>query len=269
LDGTEKTKQYDHQTKAGNEGDVVKHSALVAALNGLLAAHAGVFRYADSFAGRCENDLSKTGAWRRGIGQFAPRRHGGNPDLELWRAQWTAAPSGFYPGSTKLAKKILAKRGSYEIRAFEREEAYAEGLRREHGDEAVITHSASASDWKVWTPDLLFIDPPGLKSENNPSFPTLESLLQSMKGVNNVLIWLPMITGMNKGCPIDVINNAVDSLRATLNEGFQVLAVCWDNSGSMPGCFIAFRFRSSKVARRVDIAVRDVVTAMGSPWRVV
>jgi 23S rRNA A2030 N6-methylase RlmJ len=36
--------RYDHQTKAGNEGDVVKHPALVAALNGLLAEHEGVFR---------------------------------------------------------------------------------------------------------------------------------------------------------------------------------------------------------------------------------
>lgn len=53
---------YDHQTKAGNQGDVVKHPALVAALHGLLVEHEGVFRYADSFAGRWDNALSASHA---------------------------------------------------------------------------------------------------------------------------------------------------------------------------------------------------------------
>jgi 23S rRNA A2030 N6-methylase RlmJ len=269
LNGNKKTEPYDHQTKAGNNGDVVKHPALVATLNGLLAEHQGVFRYADTFAGRWENDLGKSDAWRKGIGQFAERWDGGNPDIEFWRAQWTSDPSGFYPGSTKLAKEILSQRGSCEIRAFEIEKDYAEGLRRELGNEAVFKQSASASDWERWTPDLLFIDPPGLKSEEDADSPSPESLLQSAEGANIVLMWLPMIAGTNKGCDLGSINNTVDELRAAFGEGFQLLAVCWDNGGPMPGCFIAHRFRSSKVAQRVDNAVLDVVKTMGTPWRVV
>ena len=124
---------YDHQTKAGNEGDVVKHPALIAALNGLLTEHEGLFRYADAFAGRWEYALREGGAWTSGIERFAARWAGGNPDVELWRRQWTAATGLHYPGSTQLAQRILADRGDFEIRAFEIVEAYADSLRQTAG----------------------------------------------------------------------------------------------------------------------------------------
>ncbi|MEA3276668.1 MAG: hypothetical protein U9Q81_15510 [Pseudomonadota bacterium] len=139
-------KQYDHQTKADNEGDVIKHPALIAAHKGLLAEYHGMFRYADSFAGRWESELSQHGAWRRGIGRFASRWTGGNPDIELWRQQWTAATSALYPGSTQLAKRVFADRGDHAIRAFETIEAYVAGLRANLRDTAVFTCSATPAD---------------------------------------------------------------------------------------------------------------------------
>jgi hypothetical protein len=83
-------------------------------------------------------------------------------------------------GSTQLAQQILSNRGSYEIRAFEVVEAYAAGLRHNLGEAAVITRSAALADWTAWRPDLLFIDPPGLRSDRRPNYPTLESLLHHL-----------------------------------------------------------------------------------------
>lgn len=42
---------YDHNEKAGNQGDVVKHTALLAAADALITASVGDFDYADAFAG--------------------------------------------------------------------------------------------------------------------------------------------------------------------------------------------------------------------------
>lgn len=76
-------RRYDHATKAGNQGDVVKHPALVATLRGLLAEQDGMFRYADTFAGRWDYDLSRSYGWRQGIGVFASSWQGSNPDVQF------------------------------------------------------------------------------------------------------------------------------------------------------------------------------------------
>jgi hypothetical protein len=47
-----RARNHSHQTKAGNEGDIVKYPAPIAVLNGLIAEHSGPFRYADAFARR-------------------------------------------------------------------------------------------------------------------------------------------------------------------------------------------------------------------------
>jgi hypothetical protein len=45
------TAPYDHHEKAGNEGDVVKHVALIAALRAVVGeAKGSEFAYADTFA---------------------------------------------------------------------------------------------------------------------------------------------------------------------------------------------------------------------------
>ena len=64
-------KPYDHNVKAGNEGDVVKHAALIAAIQALLRATDGPFRYQDAFAGYASNPLQEDGEWERGIQRVA------------------------------------------------------------------------------------------------------------------------------------------------------------------------------------------------------
>jgi 23S rRNA A2030 N6-methylase RlmJ len=262
--------RYDHQTKTGNEGDVVKHPALTAALNGLLSEHDGLFRYADAFAGRWEYELQRDGAWRSGIGQFAACWDGSNWDVELWRRQWSAAKGLHYPGSSQLAQRILSDRGNYEIRAFEIVEAYAYSLRQKLDDKAVFTRSATPADWSEWRPDLLFVDPPGLRSNRKPDYPTLRSLLQLAQGVENVVMWLPM-TG-ERGSRGSTVSPAPSTRKIgdeCARRDYQILGVRRCDDGSMLGCLLVFRFASPKVTRRVTAAVEDVVQTMGPDWRTV
>jgi 23S rRNA A2030 N6-methylase RlmJ len=260
---------YDHATKAGNQGDVIKHPTLVAALRGLVAEHHGVFRYADTFAGRWDSDLSWSRSWRQGIGAFANRWNGGNPDIDLWRSQWAPMSSGRYPGSTRLATELLAAHGSYEIRAFEIVQEYAADLRDHLGSNAVLTRPATARDWDVWMPDLLFIDPPGLHAENIPTYPSPSELLQTALGVKNVLIWLPMMTDLTRGDPVLPLNATTRAAWAEcLKYGYQVIAARWQDGGPMSGCLLACRFESSRVSQRVGRAVHDVAQTMGRAWRI-
>jgi len=62
---------YDHHKKAGNQGDIVKHPALVAAIAEVVDPAAGVFRYADTFAAYAWNPLIKGHEWQKGIGRVA------------------------------------------------------------------------------------------------------------------------------------------------------------------------------------------------------
>jgi len=268
VDENLKAKRYDHQKKAGNKGDIVKHPALVAALNGLLAEHADVFRYADTFAGRWQNQLKESAAWKPGIKKFSALWTGGNADVQFWHDRWVASADCSYPGSTNLAKQILGSYGNFEIRAFESVEDYATSLRSELGNEAVFVRSTSAGDFSDWIPDLLFIDPPGLINTANPDYPNLESLLSTAEEAANALIWLPMISDPNKGGPIAPLNaNTVESWSVCVERGFQVIGVRWHAGGPTAGCLIAYRFHSSSVAERIATAVSSVAKTMGENWR--
>jgi hypothetical protein len=260
---------YDHQTKAGNEGDLVKHPALVAALLGLLTDHGGRFRYADAFAGRWDNHLGASDGWRRGIGAFAARWHGENPDIQRWRGLWAPESGAPYPGSTQIAQRILAAHGPYAIRAYETVEAYAIGLRRGLGEGSVYARAASASDWHGWPPDLLFLDPPGLRSPANPAYPTLDDLLMSAAPVPNLLLWLPLFRDAASGGPFPPPPDQAAIGRLTRDgQGLRALAVYWPSGRAFCGCLLAYRCAAA-TAERLAIAVRAVVTTMGSGWQLV
>ncbi len=259
---------YDHRTKAGNEGDCVKHVALVAAIHGLLAGHQGLFRYADAFAGPWESTLRQSGAWTRGIQRFAQHWSDGNPDIRLWRQQWRADIGSTYPGSAQLAKRILSDWGSYAIRAFEIVEEHAAGLRGGLGAEAVLTRSATPADWDGWIPDLLLVDPPGLRSEQHPAFPTLGSLLALTESVSNALIWLPIQTELGRDRTVAPLNaSTIGTWTDCAARGFRILAVRWSTRDAMAGCLILLRFRSATAAEPVRSAIRELVNIMGEDWR--
>ena len=77
---------YDHNKKAGNQGDVVKHVAEAAALDSILKGWPSKeFRYADIFAGYALNPLDKGKEWKQGIGKLVGREElTKNDHVKLW-----------------------------------------------------------------------------------------------------------------------------------------------------------------------------------------
>ncbi len=80
---------YDHHEKAGNQGDIVKHPALIAALDATVSRAKGEpFRYADIFAAYAVNPLLKGNQWTRGISVVAGQHLlTGNRHVASW-ARW-------------------------------------------------------------------------------------------------------------------------------------------------------------------------------------
>ena len=61
---------YDHNVKAGNQGDMIKHTALIAAASVLMAKIKDTFHYADTFAGYAYNPLKSDGEWHWSFARF-------------------------------------------------------------------------------------------------------------------------------------------------------------------------------------------------------
>ena len=104
-------RDYDHHKKAGNEGDVVKHVALIAALDSVVDQHGGgVFHYADIYAGHAHHCLGRGGEWTRGIGKLCQRCElRENPHTALYYKWYLSRPQfegGFYPGSSLIAADV-------------------------------------------------------------------------------------------------------------------------------------------------------------------
>src|SRR5438874_1325040 len=95
---------YNHHTKAGNQGDVIKHPALIAALDVVLRQAVAdtetrnkSFHYLDAFTGHAWHPLLDEGSvpegqkpfeWRKGIGCLHDKlwQHNAlNEHVQLWR----------------------------------------------------------------------------------------------------------------------------------------------------------------------------------------
>ncbi len=102
---------YDHRYHAGNVGDVLKHTALVALLKGL-TAQPEPLHVLDTHAGGGRYRLKPTGEWTAGIGRLdaalpadaAPAVHD-----YLAAVAWNRQPShgGGYPGSPLIIQAAL------------------------------------------------------------------------------------------------------------------------------------------------------------------
>jgi 23S rRNA A2030 N6-methylase RlmJ len=112
---------YDHNFKAANQGDMVKHPALMAALNAVLDGWDQTpFRYADTFAGHPVNPLKDQPRyeWQRGVGRLRDRATIGEGVDQDSVTNWIRLYLGKsqlvdteYPGSARVASDICAKRG--------------------------------------------------------------------------------------------------------------------------------------------------------------
>jgi 23S rRNA A2030 N6-methylase RlmJ len=257
------TNLYDHHKKAGNEGDIVKHPALIAALDETLArTHQNPFRYADIFAGYASNPLLKGNEWSNGIGKiwgahlFKRNRH-----VTLW-AKWSGLKheprvGGTYPGSASFAWKLcrLRKR-TVELSLWETSRRPCEDLKATFRcGHQVFNRAASPNELTIKRADFVFIDPP-----DKSHWASIRHLLRSLdEEKQSVLIWLPIGPNTTRKPPAeDGLSNrcrkeALEELELSVSK------IRWKTGGRMIGCQLLYRV-NAEAKKALRDAVGEIVT---------
>ena len=255
---------YDHNQKAGNPGDVIKHVALIAALISI-DKNEYTFRFVDLFAGYAYSPLDGGNEWREGIGRIAnPSKTSSNLAVQLYLDWYLSRPSligGTYPGSSLIAVDVMAYLSKrIELTLFDISEKSIRNLKRVYGSDSHFIHHRAArfEDPEIALADFLFIDPPGIHSSSKPSYPTLKELLEFAKLPANgqTLFWLPLTDSVTE-------NDA--ARHSLLNSGFDITQAVWANQGSMIGCMLAYRLAEEGIdALRTSVAEAFDIARLGT-----
>ena len=247
---------YDHNQKAGNPGDVIKHVALIAALVSS-DRNENIFRFVDLFAGYAYNPLDVGNEWREGIGRIAkPSKTNSNLAVQLYLDWYLSRPSlvgGTYPGSSLVAVDVMAYLGKrIDLTLFDISEKPIRNLRRVYGsDNHTIHHRAARlDDPEIARADFLFVDPPGIQSSRKPSYPTLNELKEFAELPENcqTLFWLPLTNSATE-------NDA--ARHSLLSCGYELTQAVWANQGNMVGCVLGYRL-ASKGSEALRASVAEV-----------
>ena len=131
---------YRHSEKAGNEGDVIKHISLIAALDTVMKSwnkdkgnKDKVFSYCDTYAANGLNLLKSGLGWSKGIGRIQSQMNHAdvtiNHHFVNWKNSWWIPPeeterkynAGFYPGSSLFVANLFEKNKieNYKIRLWD------------------------------------------------------------------------------------------------------------------------------------------------------
>jgi 23S rRNA A2030 N6-methylase RlmJ len=275
--------KYDHNQKSGNQGDVVKHVALIAAIDTILRDHRRAdFRYADTFAGYAYNPLINGNEWNAGIGRVFGEggRLGQNPHTKYWYEWYLQGRPGLlcgvYPGSSLIACDVCRlhdKRPSMSLWDLS-PEVIANLMQTYSGvDKRIHCRSAVASSACVTKADFIFIDPPGLKSTKNkdyPSWQTLLRFLEEWRDGQQVLVWLPVkaVTARKiDGRTVKLSPPEEDEASAIARKdadalGCRSLRVRWASGGHTVGCLLISR-GSERTWTAIEAAVKHVVGVAG------
>ena len=155
---------YNHSRKAGNRGDVWKHSVLVA-LADAMRGNGGPFRYVECHAGAPIHELSENGEWRSGAGTVT-RTPCGDCRYAAVARDWLARKR--YPASWVFVADRLARRFQHvEIDLFDS----SSHVTAQYGASGALCipnnvrwrfHQADGyvEAARLNTADLVFLDPP-------------------------------------------------------------------------------------------------------------
>jgi 23S rRNA A2030 N6-methylase RlmJ len=263
---------YDHNNKAGNEGDICKHPALIAALDETIA-HAHVpFRYADVFAGYATNLLGGGGEWRRGIGLVAGESLlTGDFHIALW-AKWAGLATkpevgGTYPGSARFAHEICkAREKAVELTLWDTGELPVNSLKAWFSGSARVFSAAAIPDQsEIQEADFVFIDPP-----SNSHWTGIAKILQQLRSDCSAMIWLPVFADTSQRPPAEDCRSGQIREEA-LRLGFSVSKIVWAKGGRMIGCQLMYRINpGARIALRktVDdiVAIARERTGPSAKW---
>jgi 23S rRNA A2030 N6-methylase RlmJ len=238
---------YDHKGKAGNEGDICKHPALIAALNETVAptSDSRPFKYVDIFAGYAKNPLSQGCEWRQGIGLVAgPHLLSGNCHVAFWaecaRLHELPTVGGTYPGSAWFAREVCNRHGkSIELWLWETASAPNNDLRTTFPEAHVFDTAADPHDPAIRNANFVFIDPPDKSHWNK-----IRELVGCLDQDVSVLVWLPIGADTTETPPLEdsVSRRCRDE---ALELGMCVTAIRWAKGGRMIGCQLLYRVNAN------------------------
>jgi len=248
--------EYDHNNKAGNEGDIVKHVALIAALGALLHSHEDkVFKYVDIYSGYAFNPIVKTNEWKNGVKKIYNNRDKiSDKNVELYYRWYLSRPSlvsGIYPGSSLIALDTITFNGFiahltlFDISNKVLQNLYLAYDRSEH---KIFDRASNQSDSEIQDADFIFVDPPGLYSNKKLDYPNPEDLLKydNQAKTQNILIWLP-ITISTKSTPPKESKPTLECIELFRKSGYQVTKIRWAIGGRVVGCFMAYRMKDDAI----------------------
>lgn len=277
---------YDHSTKIGNQGDVVKHVALFTAIRQLLKDWPldRDFVYADIHAGRPEYVLPDKGEWQQGIRPLSANqqlvadrlnrselgsRLGTVGEFDEAFLNRLLVPGMVYPGSSGIAFRLLSKaKVPFQLILCETNRSAADDIKSHfHALQAAVT-VLCGDGYELVKGDsplsFVLIDPPALE---------IDAVIQAMKALNarNVpfICWTPRTSRSVKPVhPGDVWSAAesgpsVGYIRRAEECG-TCLPIQWHAWGHRtPGCCITV---SAQLAAVVQSAVNNIVGLMG--WEI-
>jgi len=247
---------YDHRTKAGNQGDVVKHVALLAAARHALDAARSTMRYADAYAGPAGSLLLPGGEWSSGIGKLNRSAQAHSVDVGRWMRWYLARPQlvgSRYPGSALIVSDAAVEvRKPLAMSMWDISADVVADLRQVFPNHTVIHSSVDATAEAIRVADLLFIDPPALADQ-------WELLVSLMNHGRHMLAWLPVNAAVAPGS-VKVSSIAEDQFRqvAALPSVF-CTRVLWAHGGRTIGCLLAYRSTTEGVAS-IRAAVEEAVS---------
>ncbi|MHB8910786.1 MAG: hypothetical protein ACYDAA_18075 [Syntrophales bacterium] len=258
---------YDHNRKAGNQGDVIKHTALIAAADALMMQCDGKFEYADTFAGYAFNPLTADGEWRYGIAASGlSKRTPRTAAVTFWRDLWSCRVGlrgSVYPGSsTFILKLCLYKNLPFHARLWDISPAVVAQLMNAFntGEADIYPRPAKTAEFLGMETNLLLIDPPGLRAPSKKEYPDLGDLLRFFEMTKNVILWLP-ITAQGSGSPAPETEPSRTARSECLARKLCVTSVRWSGGIRTCGCRLAYRL-PSVAGEQLREAVDDVVALM-------
>ncbi len=257
-------KVYDHHKKAGNQGDVIKQVALIAALDKVLDEHRALtFCYADIYAGYAHNPLIKGNEWKHGIGKLWRRQKADNNQHTAMYSKWYLSRpqlvGGMYPGSSLIASDMCASKGkNVSLSLWDNSPSVIADLSKVfHGQgHSIFSRPADLDDSEVQSAHFLLIDPPSKDDYGS-------SIRGFLKRPNQaVLLWLP-VNAIAKTPPREDKESA--RIREDVRSlGFAVTKVRWYKGGRTIGCQLVYRLRR-KATRALRSAIEQVVRIAG--WK--
>lgn len=240
-------KVYDHRNKTGNQGDVVKHVALIAALDVILDAHEKAeFVYADTYAGYAHNPLQKGNEWENGIGMIREAQNSfdalnANKHTALWRKWYLEGRptflNGMYPGSSLIALDLCRNSGKMpRLALWDISPTVISNLMIVYGQEhSIHARPAEPGEPDVLNADFLLIDPPVVEWDKILTF------LNSLDKQQPFLVWLAV--GAHQDEHGNIVEKKISDTckEGALSNGFNYTKVIWGKEIGTIGCQLIFR----------------------------